>query len=313
VTAWWSGRAVLLDFESDSPDPTDARIITACVAYISPGSQAEVDTWLLKPERDIAAEATAIHGITTEHAAAHGQDRELTIEETARALNLIHSGATREEWGDVPVIGHNVKYDLTLLDRELRRTGVGSLGTERDTVTVRIDGRTVGAFRVIDSMVLDKRVDPFRPRVLDERGDKMPGNRRLSRVAEVYGVPIRGDAHTAEADALAAGRVVWAIARRCAMANGETAGGGYDMQLQQDVMDMYADRKHPNEIGLAFAELARMTLPQLHRAQTRWAAEQADDLRGYFSKNPDQGDPAGVTGDWPLQPVGTVDVVTGLV
>jgi DNA polymerase III subunit epsilon len=307
MSAWWDGAAVLWDLESDGVDPTAARIITACVAEIAPGLPPKVTNYMAQTERPIPPEASGVHGISTAHADEHGRPREEVIAEIA--THLATAGRTLRV-----VVGHNIgHYDLTLLDRELRRLGIGSLGTERDTVTVRIDGRQAGAFRVIDSMVLDKRVDPFRPRVLDERGDKMPGNRRLSRVAEVYGVPIRGDAHTAEADALAAGRVVWAIARRCAMANGETADGGYDMQLQQDVMDMYADRKHPNEIGLAFAELARMTLPQLHRAQTRWAAEQADGLRDYFSKNPDRGDPAGVTGDWPLQPVGTVDVVTGLV
>jgi DNA polymerase-3 subunit epsilon len=276
LTAWWSGRAVLLDFESDSPDPTDARAIT-------PVAVPAVSNFLVRTERPISVEATAVHGVSTEHADAHGMARDEAVFAIADAL------AALARTGDTPVIGHNVKYDLTLLDRELRRTGVGSLGTEGDTVTVRIDGRQAGAFHVIDSLVLDKHVDPYRR-----------GKRQLPVTAEHYGVPIRGDAHTADADALASGRIVWAIAKRCE-------------EPSATLFERYRDRRKPEEIVKQFYALGPLTLPQLHRAQIQWAAEQADGLRKYFTTNPGTGDPNTVTGDWPLQPIGTADIATELV
>jgi DNA polymerase-3 subunit epsilon len=283
MTAWWSGRAVLLDFESDGVDPTDARIITACAALVTPQQAPIVSNFMLRTERPIPAEASAIHGVSTEYADAHGMPREDAVLAIADAL------AALARTGDTPVIGHNVVYDLTVLDREMRRLGIGSLGTEGDTVTVRIDGRTVGAFHVIDSLVLDKHVDPYRK-----------GKRQLPTVAEHYGVPIRGDAHTASADALASGRIVWAIARRC----------GMPAPLLES---LYADRRRPGAIVDDFHRLGRLSLPELHRAQVEMAAEQADGLREYFARNPDRGDPFTVTGDWPLQPVGVTDAVTDLV
>lgn len=283
AAAWWNGSAILWDLETDGINPQDARIITAATVYCFSAITPETETWLVKPGRPIPAEASAVHGIGTDHAAAHGMDRAEAIEEIARSLCEIHRGATRDQWGDPPVIGHNVgKYDLTVLDRELRRTGVGSLGVEKDRVCVRIDGREVGSFHVIDSLVLDKAVDPYRR-----------GSRKLVDVAAHYGVPIRGDAHTADADALAAGRIVWAIARRC----GEPSA---------TLFERYRDRKDPGEIAAAFYALRLMDLPGLHRAQVVWAAEQARGLAAYFRRT-GKGDPDGVSGAWPLEPVTAPD------
>jgi DNA polymerase III subunit epsilon len=295
MSAWWTGSAVLLDFESDGVDPTDARIITAAAVLIKPGQAPDIMTWMARTDRPIPPEATAVHHVTTAHADEHGQPRDQVVTAVATALGL----AGR----DVPVIGHNVgRYDLTLLDREMRRLGIGSLGTEKSAVTVRIDGWQTTAFLVIDSLILDKWVDPYRK-----------GRRTLDATAVHYGVPIKGTAHTAEADALAAGRVAWAIAKRCDMAAGETDPGTYDMELQQKLFDLYADRRHPSEVCISLGQLGRMTLPELHHAQISWAADQAAGLRDYFAKNPDKGDPLGVSGAWPLEPVGTVDAVTDLV
>jgi DNA polymerase III epsilon subunit-like protein len=282
VTAWWNGRAVLLDFESDSKEPTDARIITACVAYIKPENpQPALITPMAQTERPIPAEATAIHGITTAWADEWGRPRVDVVAAVATALATGPVGA--------PVIGHNIRYDLTVLDRELRRTGVGSLGIDGARVTVRVDGRQVGAFHVIDTLTIDKQVDPYRK-----------GRRTLDATAAHYNVPIKGTAHTAEADALAAGRVAWAIAKRC------------DMDTEP-LRALYADRRDPLNIVREFHALGTLTLEQLHRAQIRWAAEQASGLRDYFAKNPDHGDWRTVSNAWPLEPVGTVDAVTDLV
>jgi DNA polymerase III subunit epsilon len=258
-----------------------------------PRGQSITNVLMAKPERPIPPEATNIHGITTAYADERGQPRDSALHSIV--ASLCQAGES------TPVVGHNVRFDLTIVDREMRRLGIGSLGHERGMVTVRVDGRQVGAFHVIDTLVLDKWVDPYRK-----------GRRTLDATAAHYGVPIRGDAHTAEADALAAGRVAWAIAKRCRMANGGYEYE-YDMDLQQKLLYLYRDRRDANVIGRTMAEVARMTLPYLHRNQIDWAREQAARLREYFARNPDKGDPLRVSDAWPLEPVGTVDAVTDLV
>lgn len=295
---------MLFDLESDGKDPEEARIITACAASVGPaGAPPGVRNWMAQPERDIPAEATEVHGITTERARAEGEAREVVVGEISAVL------AAGER--DVPVTGHNLTYDCTLLDREMRRLGIGSLSADADGVAVRIDGREAGRFWAIDTMILDKAVDPFRPGPRGPDGEKLGGGRKLTYVAGLYGVPLAAeDAHAADADALAAGRVAWAIARRCDLANG-AVGGGFDMDQCVALLNMYAGRKKPNEIARAFAELGRLTLPELHRRQTEWAAEQADGLRQWFTKS-GEGDASTVDGSWPLRPM-TESADTGAV
>jgi DNA polymerase III epsilon subunit-like protein len=281
MTQWWSGEAVLFDLETDGVEPTDARIITSAVAFVKPGQPVAAVTSMAQTERPIPPSATEIHHITTAYADEHGLPRKDVVRGIVAGLMTARHGA--------PVIGHNVRFDLTIVDREMRRLGLGSLGIDGACVTVRVDGRQVGAFHVIDTLTLDKWVDPYRK-----------GRRTLDATAAHYGVPIRGTAHTAAADALAAGRVAWAIAKRC------------DMDTEP-LRALYADRRDPLNIVREFHALGTLTLEQLHRAQILWAAEQASGLRDYFAKNPDKGDPLGVSSAWPLEPVGTVDAVTDLV
>lgn len=181
MSTWADGTLHGFDLETDSPNPDDARIITACVGVASPdGWQAR--TWLLEPERDIPEQATAVHGITTEMARIDGAPREASVQEIADQL--------AEAWTlGLPVVGHNIVYDLTVLDRELRRLG-------REPLT--IDGP------VIDTLVLDKAVDRYRR-----------GSRKLADVAAFYGFG-QIDAHDAEADVRAACRVAWRIAKNYA-------------------------------------------------------------------------------------------------
>lgn len=89
--------------------------------------------------------------------------------------------------GGRPVIIYNASFDLTLLDRELRRH-----------CQVSLDG-LVGT--VIDPFVIDKELDRYRK-----------GSRTLTAACEHYGVKLEG-AHTAEGDALAAARVAWRLAQ----------------------------------------------------------------------------------------------------
>lgn len=284
---WWAGRAVGFDVESDSRDPQDARIIQWAIAAVDPGRPPVTASWLVKPERDIPEGAAAVHGITTEYARENGEDRE----EAVRVLrnSLIEWSGTNDAGVSSPVVGHNLFYDLTVLDREMRRLGLGSLGIDdgweldgqqfgSGLVSVHVDGRTVAAFACLDTLVMDKMVDRYRP-----------GSRRLEDAAKHYRVKMDGAAHDAAVDCLASLRIAWSIATRCAAS---TAA----------LYELFADRRRPGDVVTAHTSLAHLTLEEMHRAQTTAAAEQADGLRQHFTRNPDKGDPAGVSGAWPFQP-----------
>lgn len=175
----WRDHLVALDTETDGPNPEDARIITACVGTANRDGWAPTN-WILKPERAIPTEAQAVHGLTTEWAAETGQDR-------ATGLRSIRDALVAAWDAGLPVVAYNAVFDLTVLDRELRRIGEPGL---------RITGP------VIDPLVLDKAVDRFRK-----------GSRKLIDVAGHYGIRLNAaDAHGAEPDALAAVRVAWKLA-----------------------------------------------------------------------------------------------------
>ena len=181
--SWHLGTLVAYDCESTGVDIETARIVTACIAVIdgSGKNAPSVRTLLINPGVDIPAEATKIHGISTEQARRDGGDPREAI---ARIVGTLDETLKR----GYPVVGHNVgTYDLSLLDREARRHGIRPLENVRP---------------VIDTLCLDKAVDRYRK-----------GSRRLTDACEHYGVRIDG-AHDASHDALASARVAWRIAQR---------------------------------------------------------------------------------------------------
>ncbi len=176
---WWEGPLVGFDTETSGVDPESCRIVTACVVLDEPGREPKSWTWLLNPGVDIPEAATAVHGVTTEHARDHGMDAEQGVQQI---INVLAGFDSR------PLVVFNAAFDLTLLDRESRRHGFGAMWQHE---------------AVIDPMVLDKQVDPYRK-----------GKRTLSVTCEHYGVELGEAAHDASADALAAVGLARAIGRR---------------------------------------------------------------------------------------------------
>lgn len=178
----WQIRPLLgLDFETSGVDPERDRIVSAAVVLRGGGRPTERRTWLADPAVDIPAAATAVHGITTEHARAAGRPAAEVVEEVTAAV----AAAVADGF---PVVVMNAPFDLTLLDREARRHGVTPL----------VDR--------CSPYVLD-------PRVLDKEVSRRRGSRTLTDLCRYYVVPLLG-AHSADADALAACAVVWKIANR---------------------------------------------------------------------------------------------------
>ncbi|MFJ8210811.1 3'-5' exonuclease [Streptomyces sp. NPDC096033] len=184
--SWLGGPLVAFDLETTGTDVETDRIVTAAVVRLDPdGSVAGERTWLLDPGVAIPEQASAIHGISTEHARAHGASAASAVEEIARAVaEALRLGT--------PLVVMNARYDLSLLDRECRRHGVAS-------ISERLGGVPSP---VIDPLVIDKHVDKYRK-----------GKRALHALCEHYGVPL-DDAHDARADALAAARVVRRLGER---------------------------------------------------------------------------------------------------
>lgn len=176
----WHGRLVAYDCETTGTDVENDRIVTASIVLCGGGETTQTHTWLADPGIDIPAEATAVHGVTTEHAREHGKHA------ADVALAVIHT--LEDEADGRPLIVANSRFDLTILDREARRHNVRPLD---------VDG-----LRVVDPMVIDRHLDRYRR-----------GSRRLGALCELYGIGL-DDAHDASADALAAARLAFLLCSR---------------------------------------------------------------------------------------------------
>ncbi|WP_128981146.1 3'-5' exonuclease [Streptomyces roseicoloratus] len=184
--AWYGEELAGFDLETTGTNPLEARIVTASVVGVRGGEVVRQRDWLADPGIRIPAQASAIHGISSERAAAEGRPVREVADEIADTLTGYWSRG-------VPVVAYNASFDLTLLSAELRRHGLPSLGE-------RLGGVPTGP--VLDPYTIDRAVDRYRR-----------GKRTLEAVCAEYGVVLTS-AHQASADALAAVRVAVAIAER---------------------------------------------------------------------------------------------------
>ena len=243
--SWHLGPIAALDLETTGLDPLRARIVSAAVIVVraqrgrhaadDPARWVTMDRsgWTVS-DVEVPADAAAIHGITTAQAAADPQAR--PGQWVAGAI-----GATLARIVEqcIPVAIANAPYDLTLLDRELWRHGWPS-------VALRAGREPL----VLDPPVMDRHLDRNRR-----------GRRTLAALCEHYGVPHTAP-HEAAADALAAARVVDAIARR-------------------------------------YPEIADMPLDELHQRQGIWARRQASERARRYAA---EGRVERVNGQWPIIP-----------
>lgn len=225
----WAKQIAVFDLETTGLDLTDARIVTACAVELNAsgdvvGTNSE---WLADPGIEIPTQASDVHGVTTEIARRDGRAADVVVGELLETLRDFFARG-------LAVVAYNAPYDFTILHYEALRHGFEPL--------------KLGS--VIDPLVIDKFKDKYRK-----------GKRRLENAAEFYKVPL-DDAHNATADAVAAGRVAQAIARRWAAELPETAS-------------------------------------ELHSAQVEWSAALDADFEAYMrrSVNPDFTSTPG----WPLK------------
>ncbi|MBN9214362.1 MAG: DNA polymerase III subunit epsilon [Microbacterium sp. SCN 70-200] len=229
ATATWADAVGVFDLETTGVDVERDRVVTAHVGLLGPGGAVlQSRGWLADPGVEIPEGATAVHGITTAHAREHGRPAAHVVGEVVAALQELFDAG-------IPVVAYNAPYDFSLLKYEALRHGIPPITDPSP---------------VIDPLVLDKAHDRFRK-----------GKRTLEVVAAHYAVTLEG-AHDAMADAVAAGRVAQALARRYEL-NGPVA--------------------------------------ELHAQQIGWARTQADSLTDYFIRIGRLDPEDRIDGSWPIR------------
>lgn len=225
----WERDLAVFDLETTGVDVETARIVTAHVGVLgADGGVLDRRDWILDPGIPIPPQATAVHGITDERARLEGVAAAVGVAQLTEAIRALLARG-------VPLVAYNAPYDLTVLARECARHGLDPLHSPGP---------------VIDPLVIDRAIDRYRK-----------GKRTLALACAQYGVAL-DDAHDAGSDAIAAGRLAQAIARR-----------------------------HPAELALGAREL--------HERQVTWCAGQAADFQSYMRRVRDPEFVA--SGDWPYR------------
>jgi DNA polymerase-3 subunit epsilon len=266
-TPWFMGPMTAFDLETTGTDVETEHVVTAAVISLNGSAKPFARTWLAAVEIDIPEGAEKVHGISTAEARKNGRPATKVLDEIADLLSVSLREAT-------PIVGHNVVYDLTLLDRELRRKGLPTL-TERSNR----QGPVI-CTRVLDQHVVQRRRKP----PLREGQTEQDGARTLRTTAGVYGLGWDDEAaHGAEYDAMQAARIAYRIGQIA-----HTAPGSRPLWVQRH---SYA----------FFDDVADIDMVELFVRQQQWAAEQAASLEEWLRQSkPD----AVVKREWPLIPFG---------
>src|SRR4029078_10880025 len=133
-------REIVLDTETTGLDPYQGHRLVeiGCIELVNRFPSGKVFHKYLNPERDMPAEAFAVHGLSAdflrEKPFFHGVCEEL--------LEFI---------GDAPLVAHNANFDLGFLNAELERCKRALVGRER----------------LVDTLLLARRRHPAGPNGLD--------------------------------------------------------------------------------------------------------------------------------------------------
>jgi DNA polymerase-3 subunit epsilon len=261
---WWNGRLIGVDLETTAADPERARIVTADVIAVGGGVAREGLSLLVDPGMEVPEGAAAIHGWTREKLLA------ANARPTAEALPALMAVLESLAGAGHPIIGFNLRYDLTVLDRECRRHGCVPLQ------------EAVPELRAIDPLVIDKQLDRYRS-----------GSRKLPDVCQAYGAHRPDDsAHSSQSDALQAARCAWVLGAK-GKAIRRPPRNAHEAQEKRELEEEWAR--------------VRGDLRLLHLAQVRWAAEQAASLAEYFAKKGQMDDAESVVAEWPVHQLREVE------
>jgi DNA polymerase III subunit epsilon len=134
-------REIVLDTETTGLDPYQGHrlIEVGCIELLNRIPSGQTFHRYLNPERDVPAEAFAIHGLSAEF-----------LKDKPRFAEVV------DEWvgfiADAPLVAHNASFDLGFINAELERAGKTAIGRER----------------MVDTLLLARRKHPAGPNRLDD-------------------------------------------------------------------------------------------------------------------------------------------------
>jgi DNA polymerase-3 subunit epsilon len=134
-------REIVLDTETTGLDPFDGHRVVeiGCIELLNGIPTGQSFQCYLNPQREMPAEAFAVHGLSAEFL----RDKPEFHEVVEDLLAFI---------GDAPLVIHNAAFDLAFLNAELDRCGRPSIARER----------------LVDTLLLARRKNPGGPNRLDD-------------------------------------------------------------------------------------------------------------------------------------------------
>jgi DNA polymerase-3 subunit epsilon len=187
AASWVGAPFAVVDFETTGLDAATERVVEMAVVCFDGGAIVRTAHWLIDPERPIPPEASAVHGIRDEDVAGKPKFAEL-LPEILQALE-----------GRVPV-AYNAEFDRRFLHAEATRAGAPPSDARPPALRPDVVW--------IDPLVWVRELQKY------EKGKK------LSDVAQRMGIEL-DNAHRADADAAATGRVLLALAPQMPATYGE--------------------------------------------------------------------------------------------
>ena len=134
-------REIVLDTETTGLDPFQGHRVVeiGCIELLNRIPSGQTFHRYLNPERDMPAEAFAVHGLSVEFL----KDKPMFAEVADELIAFI---------GDAPLVAHNAGFDLGFLNAELERAGRIAMGRDR----------------LIDTLLIARRKFPGGPNRLDD-------------------------------------------------------------------------------------------------------------------------------------------------
>jgi DNA polymerase-3 subunit epsilon len=185
VASWWNLPLVVIDTETTSADPLEARIVQLSCLAVYPDSKVSSGSYstIVKAAVPVDDEAAAVHGISQARIVNEGVPLQDALYELLRRL---------ERWGRLsPVVIFNATFDWPLIWEELGRTELAWTDP-------------LAGAQLLDPLVIEREFNGI---------SKGHYSNKLVDVAKRYGVPVV-DAHDATGDCVMAAAILRAQAGR---------------------------------------------------------------------------------------------------
>ncbi|HUI15048.1 MAG TPA: DNA polymerase III subunit epsilon [Xanthobacteraceae bacterium] len=134
-------REIVFDTETTGLDPLqgDRLVEIGCIELVNRFPSGKVFHCYFNPERDMPAQAQAVHGLTSEFLS----DKPIFAHRAAELIAFL---------GDAQLVAHNAMFDLAFLNAELERAGHITVARERmvDTLLIARRKHPGGANRLDD-------------------------------------------------------------------------------------------------------------------------------------------------------------------